>query len=62
MKHGIKSPREQYQTVLKMLEYAKMKGFEKIGKKMTIFRRLTWNGANLKSVQIFKPLSMITWM
>jgi hypothetical protein len=35
---------------LKRSEYAKMKGFKTTGKKMTIFRCLTWNGVNLKSV------------
>jgi hypothetical protein len=27
-----------------------------------IFCCLTWNGVNLKGVEILKPLSMITWM
>jgi hypothetical protein len=45
----MKFPQEQYQTVLKRLEYAKMKGFEEIGKMMMIFRCLTWNGVNFEA-------------
>jgi hypothetical protein len=45
----MKSPWKQYQTVLKRLEYAKMKGFKNTGKKMTIFRCLTWNGVNFEA-------------